>query len=171
MRPQQKGLTNNDIEEMLNFDWDVSSDEESGDEVEDISAVLERNLEGIVERGESIEIDLLDNILADEVEQESSRRSTYKQYNPAKPHKWGFKMFTRAETTGMVYDFTKYVGEGTCPSYGLGLSSDVVLYLAQNLPKHKNFKLYFDNWFTSVSLLIALKEMGIFATGTIRKNR
>ncbi|XP_049302012.1 piggyBac transposable element-derived protein 3-like [Bactrocera dorsalis] len=98
-------------------------------------------------------------------------RSTFKQYNPAKPHKWGFKMFTRAGTSGMVFDFTLYVGEGTCPSYGLGLSSDVVLYLAQNLSKHKNYKLYFDNWFTSVSLLIALKEMGIFATGTVRKNR
>ena len=64
-----------------------------------------------------------------------------------------------------------YVGEGTCPSYGLGLSSDVVLYLAKGLPKDKNFKLYFDNWFTSVSLLISLKEMGIFATGTVRRNR
>lgn len=27
------------------------------------------------------------------------------------------------------------------------------------------------NWFTSVSLLISLKEMGIYATGTVRKNR
>jgi len=57
------------------------------------------------------------------------------------------------------------------PCFGLGISSDVVLYLAKGLPEDKPFKLYFDNWFTSVSLLIALKEMGIFATGTIRKNR
>lgn len=53
----------------------------------------------------------------------------------------------------------------------MGISSDVVLYLAKSLPKDKNFKLYFDNWFTSVSLLISLKEIGIFATGTVRKNR
>ncbi|XP_004518464.1 piggyBac transposable element-derived protein 3-like [Ceratitis capitata] len=98
-------------------------------------------------------------------------RSRYKQYNPAKPNKWGLKMFARTGTSGLVYDFTLYVGEGTCPLYGLGISSDIVLYLAKNLPKQKIFKLYFDNWFTSVSLLIALKEMGIFATGTIRKNR
>ena len=98
-------------------------------------------------------------------------RSSYKQYLPAKPHKWGLKMFTRAGISGLVYDFTMYVGEGTCPSYGLGLSSDVVLYLAKGLPKDKNFKLYFDNWFTSVSLLISLKEMGIFATRTVRRNR
>lgn len=80
-------------------------------------------------------------------------------------------MFTRAGTSGMVYDFTLYIGEGTCPSYGLGISSDIVLFLVENLPKQQNFKLYFDNWFTSVSLLIALKEMGIFGTGTVRKNR
>jgi len=80
-------------------------------------------------------------------------------------------MFTRAGTSGLVYNFTLYVGEGTCPCFGLGISSDVVLYLAKGLPEDKPFKLYFDNWFTSVSLLIALKEMGIFATGTIRKNR
>jgi len=80
-------------------------------------------------------------------------------------------MFTRAGTSGLVYNFTLYVGEGTCPCFGLGISSGVVLYLAKGLPEDKPFKLYFDNWFTSVSLLIALKEMGIFATGTIRKNR
>ncbi|XP_037942672.1 piggyBac transposable element-derived protein 3-like [Teleopsis dalmanni] len=95
-------------------------------------------------------------------------RSSFKQYNPVKPHKWGLKIFTRAGTSGLVYDFTPYVGEGTCPSYGLGISSDVVLYLAQGLPKDR---LYFDNWFTSVSLLISLKKMGSFATGSVRKNR
>ncbi|XP_054083710.1 piggyBac transposable element-derived protein 2-like isoform X2 [Zeugodacus cucurbitae] len=352
MRPQDKGLSNEDVQRILNFDCDVSTDEESGDEIEDVSAVLEQNLQGIMERGESIEIGLLDNIITEDNEHESCSsegfciekidskalkwrskpfeapesvwkadvdleihdvmmpveyfsqffdcraidlitqqtdlyglqelglelkctsveirryigtllylgvlklpqfkmawsqnikltaitdsiprnrfdkikqclhfndnskqpkkedlnydklykirplldiirenfnklpqeehqsvdeqiiafkgRSTYKQYNPAKPHKWGLKMFTRAGTSGLVYDFTLYVGEGTCQSYGLGLSSDIVLYLAKTIPKHKNFKLYFDNWFTSVSLLIALKEMGIFATGTIRKNR
>ena len=79
-------------------------------------------------------------------------------------------MFTRG-VSGLVYNFTMYVGEATCLSYGLGLSSDVVLYLAKGLPKNNNYKLYFDNLFISVSLLISLEEMGIFATGTVRKNR
>ncbi|XP_053968346.1 piggyBac transposable element-derived protein 3-like [Anastrepha ludens] len=350
MRPKEKGLSDDDIERIVNFDWDASSDDESDDEMYDISAVLEKNLEGIVQRGETIEIDLLENMIAEECEPKScvadncfekvdpktlkwekrpfapletsweentlkvddvmmpveyfctffnsqvfdlitqqtdlyalqehgiglkctvedikryigillymgvlklpqlkmawskdlnltaitdsmprgkfekikqclhfndntkqskkgdlnydklykirplldslkenfgklpqeehqsideqiiafKGRSSFKQYNPAKPHKWGLKMFTRAGTSGLVYDFTLYVGEGTCPAYGLGLSSDIVLYLAKGLPKDKHFKLYFDNWFTSVSLLISLKEMGIFATGTVRKNR
>lgn len=81
------------------------------------------------------------------------------------------KMFTRAGSSGIVYDFALYVGDGTCPAYGLGISSDIVLYLTSTMPKFQNFKIYFDNWFTSVSLLLALKEVGIFAIGTVRKNR
>ena len=33
---------------------------------------------------------------------------------------------------------TMYVGETSCPFYGLGLSSDVVLYLAKGLPENKD---------------------------------
>lgn len=88
-----------------------------------------------------------------------------------KPHKWGFKMFTRAGVSGIIYDFTLYIGEGTCKSYGLGISSDIVLFLSSNMPVNQNFKLFFDNWFSSISLMIALKEKGILAVGTIRSNR
>ncbi|XP_049306580.1 piggyBac transposable element-derived protein 1-like isoform X2 [Bactrocera dorsalis] len=94
-----------------------------------------------------------------------------KQYLPMKPHKWGFKMFTRAGVSGIIYDFTLYIGEGTCKTYGLGISSDIVLFLSSNLPVNQNFKLFFDNWFSSISLMIALKEKGILAVGTIRSNR
>lgn len=62
-----------------------------------------------------------------------------------KPHKCGFKMFTRADESGIVYDFTLYIGEGTCESYGLGISSDVVLSLSSNMPVSQNFKLFFDS--------------------------
>ncbi|XP_053960620.1 piggyBac transposable element-derived protein 4-like [Anastrepha ludens] len=295
MRPKEKGLSDDDIERIVNFDWDASSDDESDDEMDDISAVLEKNLEGIVQRGETVEIDLLENMIAEECEPKScvadncfekvdpktlkgekrpfapletsweentlkvddvmmpveyfctffnsqvfdlitqqtdlyalqehgielkytvedikryigillymgvlklpqlkmawskdlnltaitdsmprgkfekikqclhfndntkqskkgdlnydklykirplldslkenfgklpqeehqsideqiiafKGRSSFKQYNPAKPHKWGLKMFTGAGTSGLVYDFTLYVGEGTCPA-------------------------------------------------------
>lgn len=46
-----------------------------------------------------------------------------------------------------------------------------MLHLASNVPQNKNYKLFFDNWFTSISLIIALKEKGILAAGTIRSNR
>lgn len=40
-------------------------------------------------------------------------RSSLKQYNKSKPHKWGIKVFVRAGKSGMVYDFEVYVGKGT----------------------------------------------------------
>ena len=55
MRPKETGLTNEDIERIVNFDWDVSTDEESGDEMEDISADLVNNLERIVKTEEDAE--------------------------------------------------------------------------------------------------------------------
>ncbi len=32
------------------------------------------------------------------------------QYNPPKPHKWGFKNFKRAGASGIMYDFFFYTG-------------------------------------------------------------
>jgi len=73
--------------------------------------------------------------------------------------------------SGIINDFCLYVGDGTCKSYGLGLSSDIALHLASNIFDNQNCRLFFDNWLTSVSLMIALKERGILAVGTIRNNR
>lgn len=98
-------------------------------------------------------------------------RQHLKQYNPRKPHKWGFKMFTRCGKSGIIYDFALYVGDGTCPSYGLGISSDIVVHLVKDLPEHQNFEVFFDNWFTSFQLMTVLKAKGFVATGTVRSNR
>lgn len=43
--------------------------------------------------------------------------------------------------------------------------------LVESFPQHRNLKLFFDNYFTSVLLLRELKGIGILATGTIRCNR
>lgn len=145
MRPQEKGLTNNDIERILNFDWDVSSDEESGDEVEDISAVLERNLEGIVERGESIEIGLLDNILADEFEQESSGavNMCFEKIDP-KSLKWRSRPFEAPETV---------------------LKDDNILEVHEVLTPVEYFEKMFDtrciDLITQQTNLYGLQELGI----------
>lgn len=63
MRPKEKGLSNDDFERIINFDWDASTDEESGDEMVDISAVLEKSLKDIVDKGESIENENIDNFI------------------------------------------------------------------------------------------------------------
>ena len=35
-------------------------------------------------------------------------RSSMKQYMKKKPHKWGFKVFAQAGTSGIIYDFELY---------------------------------------------------------------
>jgi len=75
-------------------------------------------------------------------------RSHLKQYVRNKPHKWGFKVFTRTGASGLMYDFEIYQGKGTCPETGLGFSRDIVMALTSELPEGKNFKVYFDSWFS-----------------------
>ena len=61
-------------------------------------------------------------------------RSFMKQYLPAKPIKWDFKVWTIAEaTTGYVCGFQVYVGNRAAPSAN-GLGYDVVMELSENVP-------------------------------------
>lgn len=53
----------------------------------------------------------------------------------------------------------------------VGASGNVVLRLAQIIPKKQSHKLFFDNWFTGVPLILTLAKDGIHATGTVRSNR
>ncbi len=46
-----------------------------------------------------------------------------------------------------------------------------VLRLIENLPQNQNFKLFFDNWFTSPALLTQLLDLGMHCVCTIRTNR
>ncbi|KAL3170768.1 hypothetical protein MRX96_043992 [Rhipicephalus microplus] len=81
--------------------------------------------------------------------------------------------FVRCSTDGLSHDFELYQGKGTGIdrefSY-LGLRVCVVMRLVESFPRHRNLKLFFDNYFTSVLLLRELKSIGILATGTIRSN-
>ncbi|KAJ8351852.1 hypothetical protein SKAU_G00233280 [Synaphobranchus kaupii] len=53
----------------------------------------------------------------------------------------------------------------------VGASGNVVLRLAQPIPKQQNYKLFLDNWFTGVPLILTLAQQGIHCTGTVRGNR
>ena len=50
-------------------------------------------------------------------------------------------------------------------------AKESVLRLVEELPKHKNFRVYFDNWFSTLPLLIILHSFSILATATFRSNR
>lgn len=98
--------------------------------------------------------------------------SSLKQYLRSKPHPWGYKVWVLATASGFVLDFEIYQGNpgGKKQSSELGVIGDVVVRLCETV-QTKNHKLFFDNLFTSVALLNKLKELGIFASGTIRANR
>ena len=98
-----------------------------------------------------------------------TRYSGIRQYNPKKPVKWGFKNFVRAGKLGMMYDFFLYAGAST--SSEKCTVEYVVLRLCETLPRQQNYKVFFDNWFSTLLLLIKLKERGFFATATLRADR
>ena len=92
-----------------------------------------------------------------------------KQYVPLKPVKRGFKVWAMADTSnGYMYDFNVYTGATGERETGLG--EKVVLTLAESM-KGRNHQLYFDNYFTSISLLTKLLSQQTYACGTIRTNR
>uniref|UniRef100_A0A8C6U166 PiggyBac transposable element-derived protein domain-containing protein n=1 Tax=Neogobius melanostomus TaxID=47308 RepID=A0A8C6U166_9GOBI len=98
-------------------------------------------------------------------------RSSLKQYNPKKPYKWGYKIFMLCDTKGLVHSFEIFAGK-IDPVPGqpdIGASGDVVLKLAQVIHPNINHLLYFDSWFSSLNLFVALAKMGIPALGTVEK--
>uniref|UniRef100_A0A3P9I8W3 PiggyBac transposable element-derived protein domain-containing protein n=1 Tax=Oryzias latipes TaxID=8090 RepID=A0A3P9I8W3_ORYLA len=100
-------------------------------------------------------------------------RNRLKQYLPAKPKKWGYKILVLAGSDCVPHNFEIYTGRVVQPPElpDVGASGNVVLRLAQPIPKHQRHKLFFDNWFTSVPLILTLAQQGIQCAGTVRSNR
>ena len=96
-------------------------------------------------------------------------RSSMKQYLPMKPVKRGFKVWAMADAlNGYLYDFNVYTGATGERETALG--EKVVLTLSEPL-KGKHHQLFFDNYFTSITLLDKLLAQGTYGCGTIRTNR
>jgi hypothetical protein len=74
-----------------------------------------------------------------------------------------------------MYDFYIYAGKSEAAEDAdysdLQKSAQVVARLCQHLPSQKGHRLFFDNWFTTLDLLIYLKNKGILACGTMRTNQ
>ena len=102
-------------------------------------------------------------------------KNKIRQYLPNKPKRWGFKVIARCcSRTGFTHDFTVY--DGKSPELGDGESvgyqpADFVILLSKTLPQHKNYILYFDNWFNFPELQLKLKHLGFHSVGTLRANR
>ena len=97
-----------------------------------------------------------------------------KQYLPNKPKKWGFKLFVLCDTTGYAYKFEIYSGFTDVPhdnEPNLQSSANIVVRLLREVPRYQNYIVYFDNFYSTIPLLVYLRTLGILAVGTIRRNR
>ena len=98
-------------------------------------------------------------------------RLKFCQYMPAKPTKYGIKVWMAANAAnGYVLNFEVYEGsqEGNLLIHGLGY--DVVMKMAQPFLNRKHH-LFFDNFFSTPRLFEHLLDQGTYACATIRSNR
>lgn len=94
--------------------------------------------------------------------------SSLKQYMPAKLVKRGIKVWCRVDAhNGYLCEFEVYTGMEEAVQDSLG--KRVVLRLSKSL-EGQRYHLYFDNFFTSVSLLSTLLSKGLYACGTARQS-
>lgn len=77
-----------------------------------------------------------------------------KQFIRGKPIRFGFKNWALCASTGYMVSFSAYTGK-TAEKKDFGLGGDVVLNLIElgKLPSESGIKIYFDNFFTSLSLM------------------
>lgn len=83
-------------------------------------------------------------------------RNILKQYMPNKPNKWGYKLFVLCDYKGYSYNLEVYTGQENNPKFNdvdIGASGNVVISLIKNVPNNRNYRLYFDNYYTSVPLI------------------
>lgn len=98
-------------------------------------------------------------------------RTTMKQYMPLKPIERGFKVWVLAcSLTGYMYSFDIYTGKNPDGEINVGLGEKVVLFLTRAI-ESLGYCIFFDNFFSSIPLMIKLLEKNIFACGTLRKNK
>jgi hypothetical protein len=75
-----------------------------------------------------------------------TRKSSLKQYNPQKPHKWGYKVHVLSGVSGFSYDFDLYAGKQSdvvpedTPNFGT--SSNVVVRLTSSVPTNLNHNFF-----------------------------
>ena len=85
----------------------------------------------------------------------------------------GLKNYVLSGIVGIIYNFKTHTGSiMPCPGQpDLQALGNIVLELVQHVPRFQWYKLYFDNWYTSVLLEKSLHEQGIATVGTVRSNR
>ena len=98
-------------------------------------------------------------------------RESHVQYMPAKPVKRGIKIFARCDSqNGYLHQMEIYLGKVNTAPTQRGVYFDVIDRLTKDI-QGKHHRLFFDNLYTGVPLMLYLLKKQIYATGTIRQNR
>ena len=99
-------------------------------------------------------------------------KSSSKQTIRTKTIRFGYKNFVICSDDGYPYFIDPYCGA----KYGGGkapknVTARSVIDCILEIDNWDDKDVYFDNWFTSLSLISILKEHGVRATGTVRADR
>ncbi|XP_071957265.1 piggyBac transposable element-derived protein 4-like [Antedon mediterranea] len=118
-----------------------------------------------------VQYNLHEHFAGDEAMVTFQGRHSGKQYDPSKPIKRGFKIWTLADSiSGYVYNFAVYMGRFGNPDHR-DLGRRAILNLITPDLHNLNYRLYCDRFFTSMPLLRDLQEIGIYCCGTIQCNQ
>lgn len=93
-----------------------------------------------------------------------------KMFIKGKPVRFGYKVWCLCSSNGYLFQCDIYTGKSN-EKGDLGLGGDVIMKLLKVVENAHNHVVYFDNFFTSHSLMSELSRMGFCATGTIKENR
>lgn len=148
------------------YDDDVSREERTKDKLWKVRPLIDKIVKGCKMQSKQ------EHLSIDEMIVPFTGQCGIKQYVPGKPNPTGLKAFVLANPDGMVCNLDIYQGQTTYPEYdntNFGLGMKAVLNLTEDLvPGHK---LYFDRYFTTISLAKELLLRNLLCAGTIMKNR
>ena len=81
-----------------------------------------------------------------------------------------FKLYVLCDTTAYAYNFELYTAAPEVPNSGetdLKSSANIVVRLPRDVPRFQNHIVYYDNYYTTIPLLVYLRTQGILGVGTI----
>lgn len=138
---------------------------------EDPRIKVKHYLEEIVANGQKI-FSCGRDVTIDESMIHFEGRSSLIFYMPAKPTKWGFKLHCLVDSKShYFYDFIFDPGQNyrnlIMEDEEISFIENIVLSLLKKL-EHKGHRVFFDIWYSSVSLVEKLTERGFQVISTLR---
>jgi hypothetical protein len=168
----QSVITKNRFEELSQFlhFTDSSKEPKRGEEGYDRLYKIRPVFKSVLEQAQSVYMPSK-YMAVDEGMISFKGRLAFRQYIPAKPTKYGIKVWMIADSpNGFVANFSVYLGKEDEDARRIhGLGYNVVMKMAEPfLNKHRH--IFCDNFFTSVRLFAHLLDQNTYACGTVRAN-